>query len=148
MSWMPNNDPILGDPQSCDALELVVVPRTRDLGDGFAVRRALPHGKRQMVGPFIFFDHFGPVQFVAGKGMDVRPHPHIGLATVTYLFDGSIEPRTFCRTGRIEITLYFEEFERPARMLVPNSLGKPRDHPIQRMSKSDSDGSGLDRLRG
>ncbi len=54
---------------------------------------ALPHGKRQMVGPFIFFDHFGPVQFVSGKGMDVRPHPHIGLATVTYLFDGSIMHR-------------------------------------------------------
>ena len=93
MSWLPSNDPTLGDPKSCDALELVIVPRTRDLGDGFAVRRALPHGKRQMVGPFIFFDHFGPVQFVSGKGMDVRPHPHIGLATVTYLFDGSIMHR-------------------------------------------------------
>jgi len=93
MSWLPSNDPILGDPKTCDALELVIVPRTRDLGDGFAVRRALPHGKRQMVGPFIFFDHFGPVQFVSGKGMDVRPHPHIGLATVTYLFDGSIMHR-------------------------------------------------------
>jgi redox-sensitive bicupin YhaK (pirin superfamily) len=93
MSWLPSNDPILGDPKTCDALELVIVPRTRDLGDGFAVRRALPHGKRQMVGPVIFFDHFGPVQFLAGKGMDVRPHPHIGLATVTYLFDGSIMHR-------------------------------------------------------
>jgi len=69
------------------------VPRTRDLGDGFEVRRALPHGKRQMVGPFIFFDHFGPVQFMSGKGVDVRPHPHIGLATVSYLFDGSIMHR-------------------------------------------------------
>ncbi len=93
MSWLPNNDPVLGDAKSCDALELVIVPRTRDLGDGFEVRRALPHGKRQMVGPFIFFDHFGPVQFMSGKGMDVRPHPHIGLATVTYLFDGSIMHR-------------------------------------------------------
>ena len=93
MSWLPSNDPVLGDRQSCDALELVIVPRTRDLGDGFEVRRALPHGKRQMVGPFIFFDHFGPVQFMSGKGMDVRPHPHIGLATVTYLFDGSIMHR-------------------------------------------------------
>ena len=89
MSWQPSNDPVLGDPKTCDALDLIIVPRTRDLGDGFAVRRALPHGKRQMVGPFIFFDHFGPMQFIAGKGMDVRPHPHIGLATVTYLFDGS-----------------------------------------------------------
>ncbi|HLI98651.1 MAG TPA: pirin family protein [Bradyrhizobium sp.] len=93
MSWQPSNDPIPGDPLSCDALELVIVPRTRDLGDGFEVRRALPHGKRQMVGPFIFFDHFGPVQFISGKGMDVRPHPHIGLATVSYLFDGSIMHR-------------------------------------------------------
>ena len=93
MSWMPDNDPVLGDPQSCDALELVIVPRTRDLGDGFQVRRALPHGRRQMVGPFIFFDHFGPVQMIPGQGMDVRPHPHIGLATVTYLFDGSIMHR-------------------------------------------------------
>ena len=93
MSWLPDNDPVLGDVKSCDALELVIVPRTRDLGDGFEVRRALPHGKRQMVGPFIFFDHFGPVQFMSGKGMDVRPHPHIGLATVTYLFDGSIMHR-------------------------------------------------------
>src|SRR5689334_15285509 len=93
MSWQPSEDPVLGDAASCDALDLIIVPRTRDLGDGFVVRRALPHGRRQMVGPFIFFDHFGPMQFVSGKGMDVRPHPHIGLATVTYLFDGSIMHR-------------------------------------------------------
>jgi redox-sensitive bicupin YhaK (pirin superfamily) len=92
MSWLPSQDPILGDKRSCDALELVIIPRARDLGD-FEVRRALPHGKRQMVGPFIFFDQFGPVQFIAGHGMDVRPHPHIGLATVTYLFDGRIMHR-------------------------------------------------------
>ena len=90
MSWLPTSDPVLGDVKSCNALDLVIVPRVRDLGGGFNVRRALPHGRRQMVGPFIFFDHFGPVQFIAGQGMDVRPHPHIGLATVTYLFDGSI----------------------------------------------------------
>ena len=77
----------------CDALELIIVPRVRDLGDGFSVRRALPHGRRQMVGPFIFFDQMGPVQFMAGRGMDVRPHPHIGLATVTYLFDGRVMHR-------------------------------------------------------
>lgn len=93
MSWMPSADPIAGDAPSCDALDLVIVPRVRDLGDGFSVRRALPHGKRQMVGPFIFFDQMGPVQFVAGQGLDVRPHPHIGLATVTYLFDGRIMHR-------------------------------------------------------
>jgi redox-sensitive bicupin YhaK (pirin superfamily) len=90
---MPDHDPALGDKKACDALELAVVPRVRDLGDGFMVRRALPHGRRQMVGPFIFFDQMGPVQMVAGQGMDVRPHPHIGLATVTYLFDGRIMHR-------------------------------------------------------
>jgi redox-sensitive bicupin YhaK (pirin superfamily) len=89
MSWREGHDPVAGDARSCDALELVIVPRVRDLG-GFSVRRALPHGKRQMVGPFIFFDQMGPAQFIAGQGMDVRPHPHIGLATVTYLFEGSI----------------------------------------------------------
>ena len=89
MSWMPDKDPVLGDKRSCDALELAILPRVRDLG-GFEVRRALPHGKRQMVGPFIFFDQMGPVQFVAGHGIDVRPHPHIGLATVTYLFEGEV----------------------------------------------------------
>ncbi len=93
MSWMPDKDPVLGDKRSCDALDVVIVPRVRDLGDGFSVRRALPHGRRQMVGPFIFFDQMGPVQFVAGKGLDVRPHPHIGLATVTYLFDGRVMHR-------------------------------------------------------
>jgi redox-sensitive bicupin YhaK (pirin superfamily) len=90
MSWLPDKDPVLGDKVSCDALELIIVPRVRDLGDGFSVRRALPHGRRQMVGPFIFFDQMGPVQMMAGKGLDVRPHPHIGLATVTYLFDGRV----------------------------------------------------------
>jgi redox-sensitive bicupin YhaK (pirin superfamily) len=63
--------------------------RARDLG-GFEVRRVLPAHERQRVGPFIFFDHFGPVGFAPGQGMDVRPHPHIGLATVTYLFEGEI----------------------------------------------------------
>ncbi len=92
MSWLPDKDPVLGDKKSCDALELIIVPRVRDLG-GFSVRRALPHGKRQMVGPFIFFDQMGPVQFMAGQGMDVRPHPHIGLATVTYLFNGLVMHR-------------------------------------------------------
>jgi redox-sensitive bicupin YhaK (pirin superfamily) len=93
MSWMPSADPILGDKRSCDALELVVIPRVRDLGGGFAVRRAMPNETRQLVGPFIFFDQMGPVQFLAGQGVDVRPHPHIGLATVTYLFDGRVMHR-------------------------------------------------------
>jgi redox-sensitive bicupin YhaK (pirin superfamily) len=67
----------------------VIIPRARDLG-GFEVRRALPSPKRQMVGPFIFFDQMGPAEFILGEGIDVRPHPHINLATVTYLFDGEI----------------------------------------------------------
>jgi redox-sensitive bicupin YhaK (pirin superfamily) len=70
----------------------VIGSRQRDLG-GFVVRRVLPSGERQMVGPFIFFDHLGPTQFAPGYGIDVRPHPHIALATVTYLFSGSLEHR-------------------------------------------------------
>jgi redox-sensitive bicupin YhaK (pirin superfamily) len=65
------------------------VPRARDLG-GFTVRRALPAAEKQMVGPFIFFDQMGPAEFLIGGGIDVRPHPHIGLATVTYLFEGEV----------------------------------------------------------
>jgi redox-sensitive bicupin YhaK (pirin superfamily) len=73
----------------CGALQLVIRPRPRDLG-GFSVRRVLPTAERRMVGPWIFFDHMGPVEFPAGRGVDVRPHPHINLATVTYLFEGEI----------------------------------------------------------
>jgi redox-sensitive bicupin YhaK (pirin superfamily) len=92
MSWQPSEDPVAGDRRSCDALDIVIVPRIRDLG-GFNVRRALPSAKRQMVGPFIFWDQMGPAEFPIGEGMDVRPHPHIGLATVTYLFEGQIMHR-------------------------------------------------------
>src|SRR5688572_25477447 len=92
MSWQPCPDPTPGDARAADLIETVIVPRARDLG-GFEVRRALPSPKRQMVGPFIFFDQMGPADFVLGKGMDVRPHPHINLATVTYLFDGEIMHR-------------------------------------------------------
>jgi len=74
-------------------LETIVVPRTHDLGGGFEVRRALPHKDRRMVGPFVFLDQMGPHVFHAGEGIDVRPHPHIGLATVTYLLDGQIRHR-------------------------------------------------------
>jgi redox-sensitive bicupin YhaK (pirin superfamily) len=74
------------------AILQLVDARQRDLG-GFVVRRVLPAEGRQMVGPFIFFDHLGPTQFESGHGIDVRPHPHIALATVTYLFSGSLEHR-------------------------------------------------------
>jgi redox-sensitive bicupin YhaK (pirin superfamily) len=92
MSWQPCPDPIPGDARMADAIETVIIPRARDLG-GFEVRRALPSPKRQMVGPFIFFDQMGPAEFLLGEGIDVRPHPHINLATVTYLFDGEIMHR-------------------------------------------------------
>jgi len=74
------------------AIERVIEGHARDLG-GFTVSRVLPAGGRQMVGPFIFFDHIGPAVFEAGQGIDVRPHPHIGLATVTYLFEGELMHR-------------------------------------------------------
>jgi len=70
-------------------IDLVIEPRSRDLG-GFSVRRVLPAAERKLVGPFIFFDEMGPADFPPGEGMNVRPHPHIGLATVTYLFEGEI----------------------------------------------------------
>jgi redox-sensitive bicupin YhaK (pirin superfamily) len=83
MSWLSADDP------KCEAIEeerspieTVIVPRARDLGD-FEVRRALPSSKKQMIGPFIFFDQMGPAEFLLGRGMDVHPHPHIGLATAT-----------------------------------------------------------------
>ena len=92
MSWNPALDPHTPTGDDVDSIETVIVPRARDLG-GFEVRRALPSPKRQMVGPFIFFDQFGPVEFLSGQGIDVRPHPHIGLATVTYLHKGKIHHR-------------------------------------------------------
>ncbi len=71
-------------------IEQLIIPRTRDLGDGFEVRRALPAAERRMVGPFIFLDQMGPTVLRPGVGLDVRPHPHIGLATVTWLIEGEI----------------------------------------------------------
>lgn len=75
------------------AISILIRGRARDLGDGFVVQRVLPAALRRLVGPFIFFDHMGPVTLHPGNGMDVRPHPHVGLATVTYLFEGSIVHR-------------------------------------------------------
>ncbi len=93
MSWNPALDPSIPIGDQVDSIEAVIVPRARDLG-GFEVRRALPSAQRQMVGPFIFFDQMGPAEFLSGsKGVDVRPHPHIGLATVTYLLRGRMHHR-------------------------------------------------------
>ncbi len=80
------------DPHTESPLLSVITPRARDIGD-FTVRRVLPVAGRRQLGPFVFFDHLGPVEQPAGQGMDVRPHPHIGIATVTYLFEGSFVHR-------------------------------------------------------
>ncbi|RLK11366.1 pirin family protein [Ruegeria conchae] len=90
MSWNPTHNPECASEK--DALETLIIPRARDLG-GFEVRRALPSVKRQLVGPFIFFDQMGPAEFITDSGIDVRPHPHIGLGTVTYLYQGEFEHR-------------------------------------------------------
>lgn len=92
MSWNPALDPHCPTGDEVDAIDTVIVPRARDLG-GFEVRRALPAPRRQMVGPFIFFDQMGPAEFLPTKGMDVRPHPHIGLATISYLYRGRMHHR-------------------------------------------------------
>lgn len=99
MSWSPCPDPTLGVPSTVDAIETLIVPRAVDLGE-MQVRRALPSTKRQMVGPFIFFDQMGPAEFLTDQGIDVRPHPHINLATVTYLFEGRIRHRDSLGTDR------------------------------------------------
>ncbi len=100
MSWNPALTPHMPDPTNPDAIETLIVPRSRDLG-GFEVRRALPAPKRQMVGPFIFFDQMGPAEFLTGQGIDVRPHPHIGLGTVTYLFQGHFHHRDSIGTDQV-----------------------------------------------
>src|SRR5258708_1975937 len=91
MSVLPAREPASERGRS-DAIDLVLHARPRDLG-GFTVRRVLPSQERRLVGPFIFWDHMGPAAFEPGRGVDVRPHPHIHLATVTYLFEGEIDHR-------------------------------------------------------
>jgi redox-sensitive bicupin YhaK (pirin superfamily) len=91
MSRLPSNEPECVD-LDAPSIELVVDARPRDLG-GFAVRRVLPSPRRRLVCPFCFFDHMGPAELPPGEGMAIPPHPHIGLATVTYLFDGEIVHR-------------------------------------------------------
>ena len=92
MSFFPGIDPMPGDARASDLIETMIVASAKDIG-GLEVRRALPSAKRRMVGPFIFFDQMGPAILRPGQMLDVRPHPHIGLATVTYLFDGKIRHR-------------------------------------------------------
>ena len=89
MSWLPTADPN-ADYNCPEAVEMVIVPRVGDIGN-FEVRRALPFKDKQMVGPFIFWDQMGPGEFLTDQGVDVRPHPHIGLSTITYLFNGTMD---------------------------------------------------------
>jgi redox-sensitive bicupin YhaK (pirin superfamily) len=115
-----------------EAIELVLQPRDKDLG-GFFVRRLLPTAQRRMVGPWIFFDHMGPADFPAGKGINVRPHPHVNLATVTYLFEGEILHRDSLgslqpiRPGDINLMvagcgIVHSERERPEVTAAPHRL--------------------------
>ncbi|MDX5362898.1 MAG: pirin family protein [Pseudazoarcus pumilus] len=116
----------------CGAIEQVLQPREKDLG-GFSVRRLLPTARRKTVGPWIFFDHMGPADFPAGEGINVRPHPHINLATVTYLFEGEILHRDSLgslqaiRPGDINLMvagrgIVHSERERPEVTAVPHRL--------------------------
>ncbi|MEM7680225.1 MAG: pirin family protein, partial [Pseudomonadota bacterium] len=89
MSWIPCPEADM-DENCPDAVEMTIIPRTHDIGN-FEVRRALPFRNKRMVGPFIFWDQMGPGEFLTNEGVDVRPHPHIGLSTVTYLFEGSMD---------------------------------------------------------
>lgn len=92
MSWLPDMEPDCLKQQEQVPVETVIVPNLRDIGD-FSVRRVLPAPERRSVGPFVFFDHMGPTEFKPGQGLEVRPHPHIGLSTLTYLYEGSIVHR-------------------------------------------------------
>lgn len=92
MSWQPALDAICSQSKACDPVDLIIRPQEHDLG-GFSVRRALPASEQQMVGPFIFFDPMGPATLPPENPINVRPHPHIGLATITWLVEGSIMHR-------------------------------------------------------
>lgn len=91
MSWQESDDPSCADPTD-GVIELVITPKEHDIG-GLMVRRTLPNRNRRSVGPFVFLDQMGPATYAPGQGLDVRPHPHIGLATITYLFEGAIMHR-------------------------------------------------------
>lgn len=92
MTFQRDETPTCAKVEGCDAVEFVITPKTKDLG-GFDVRRVLPALEKRSVGPFVFFDQMGPAVFPAGEGISVRPHPHIGLSTLTWLFEGEIMHR-------------------------------------------------------
>ncbi|MGB1581257.1 MAG: pirin family protein, partial [Nevskiales bacterium] len=130
--WSESEEPHCDTGSECGAIQMIIQPRDKDLG-GFSVRRVLPTAKRKMVGPWIFFDHMGPADFPAGKGINVRPHPHINLATVTYLFDGEMLHRDSLgsvqaiRPGDINLMIaghgiVHSERERPEVTAQPHSV--------------------------
>lgn len=92
MSWQPAVEADCAQTESCAPVAVVITPKAKDIG-GFEVRRALPSIERRSIGPFVFFDQMGPATFTAGTGIDVRPHPHIGLSTLTWLVEGEIMHR-------------------------------------------------------
>lgn len=100
MSWNPAIEPDCPDAGALASIETQIIPRSSDIG-GFEVRRALPSRRRRMVGPFIFFDQVGPADFITGQGIDVRPHPHIGLATVSYLYQGEFHHQDSLGTNQM-----------------------------------------------
>lgn len=106
-------------------LEIIITARKKDLG-GFTVRRVLPYSTHRMVGPFIFFDHMGPAEFAPGQGIDVRPHPHINLATVTYLFEGKITHRD--SLGSLP---RFKYQEGEVKLLLGSAFGEVSPVPVQ-----------------
>ena len=136
MSWNPTLEPARPEAGRLEDIETLIVPRARDLGD-FEVRRALPAPQRQMVGPFIFFDHMGPVEFLTGQGIDVRPHPHIGLGTVTYLYDGEFQHRDSLGTnqmiypGEVNWMVAGQGVTHSERTSEETRLGKSRLYGIQ-----------------
>jgi redox-sensitive bicupin YhaK (pirin superfamily) len=118
------------------AIDHVIVPRVSDLG-GLQVRRALPAQETQMIGPFIFFDEFGPAEFLLGEGLDIRPHPHIGLSTVTYMFEGEIMHRDslgsaqVIRAGELNLMSAGRGIVHSERTPQAARAGRPRLHGIQ-----------------
>jgi hypothetical protein len=121
----PSLDPVCPDAATVKAIETLIVPRARDIGS-FEVRRALPSPRRKMVGPFIFFDQAGPAEFVSGQGVDVRPHPHIGLATVTYLFRGEFQHRDSLGSNQIILSGAVNWMVAGRGVTTPSGLAPPR----------------------
>jgi len=131
MSWRACPDPVPGDRDSVEAIETVAIPRSVDIG-GFEVHRVLPTKDGQMVGPFIFFDQMGPGELLTGEGIDVRPHPHVNLATVTYLFDGEVVHRDSLGTHAV-ITPGAINWMRAGAGIVHSERSSPKREATRRL---------------